>query len=491
MALREVLRRLTIGLFLLLITIPVFLETIGNLSHKSYLAALLSALILFSFLMLVRKRITGLRMKVNGSNPLSVCLVLSIFCLIVNGLFACCFQPIQAADYRTFFHVARDLSEGIHPGMKDYVAMFPHILGYSAFLSIFLRLFGESIAVAAALNVVLTTISGIIIFILGRKMTDTYCGAAAFLIWSVCPSKLLYNTMVLSEPYYTCLLLLFFLVTERIIDLMKQNKPNRTAGILLLSALSAVILVLVQTARPIAIIPILALAGWVLFLSDAAFLRRTWKRWILSGTVLVFCYAGGNQLWQAYATEQLEQTPPSIPGYSIYVGFNLDTSGSYADEDMALLQDRYFGEYEKNAEAAQRSMFEDAKERIISTRKEIPQMMLTKLQTLLGHDEGGAFYAIESLSERQYRISCIISNVWYYCVWIFAIMGTAGLWKRRENGLILCILLFVIGLILAQLLVEVAARYHYAVIPMLLLVSVYAFGRSKDSKAVRCDDPCA
>ena len=40
--------------------------------------------------------------------------------------------------------------------------------------------------------------------------------------------------------------------------------------------------------------------------------------------------------------------------------------------------------------------------------------------------------------------------------------------------MLVCIL-FAIGLILAQLLVEVAARYHYALIPLLLLVAGYAF----------------
>ena len=69
-------------------------------------------------------------------------------------------------------------------------------------------------------------------------------------------------------------------------------------------------------------------------------------------------------MWKTYASARLEQTPPSVPGYSIYVGFNPETQGSYADEDMELLQSRYFGEYNRNAEAAQQSMLESAKQRI-------------------------------------------------------------------------------------------------------------------------------
>ena len=184
----------------------------------------------------------------------------------------------------------------------------------------------------------------------------------------------------------------------------------------------------------------------------------------------------------AYATEQLEQTPPSVPGYNIYVGFNLETNGSYSDTDMELLQSRYFGEYERNAEAAQQSMLQDAKLRISEARPVMPRLMLTKLKTLLGHDEGGVFYAMESLSNRQYKVCCVLSNIWYYLVVMFAFFGCLEIWRRGEKRSVLVCILFAIGLILAQLLVEVAARYHYVLIPILLLTAGFAFQRIRDGQ---------
>ena len=71
---------------------------------------------------------------------------------------------------------------------------------------------------------------------------------------------------------------------------------------------------------------------------------------------------------------------------------------------MELLQSRYFGEYDRNAEATQQSMLESAKIRIAENRKSIPSLMIHKLGTLLGHDEGGAFYSKESLSDRGYSL---------------------------------------------------------------------------------------
>ena len=474
--LRDILRKIVLLIFPALLILPLALETIGNLSHKSYLLAFLASCVLFVGGWLCRGVWKRLRNRINDSNAVLVCGLLSALCLLVNGVFAFFFRPVQAADYRTFFQVAKDLSLGAHPRMKDYVAMFPHILGYASFLSLFLKLFGQSLAVAVVVNVVLTTLSGIILFFLVYRQTDLCSAAAAYLLWILCPSKLFYNTMSLSEPYYTFLILLFFLFLQETEILTAKDGRDQFVKIALSAVICGVILTLIQAARPIAAIPIIALVLWCGFLMDGGQLRKHWKDWLLLGIVLVFSYRVGTGFWRSYATEQLEQVPPSVPGYNIYVGFNLETNGSYSDTDMDLLQSRYFGEYERNAEAAQQSILQDAKLRIHEARPVMLSLMLTKLKTLLGHDEGGVFYAMESLSNGQYRASCILSNIWYYLIILFAVCGSVAIWKRKESGSVLVWILFSIGLILAQLLVEVAARYHYALIPILLLVTGYAMG---------------
>lgn len=479
-AVREAFRKIVLLIFLVLIILPVVFETVGNLSHKSYLLAFLASCFLFTAAWIRRGTLKRLRDRINGCRAASICLLLSVFYLLINGIFAFFFRPVQAADYRTFFQVAKDLSLGVHPGMKDYVAMFPHILGYASFLSLFLKLFGPHLAVAVALNVVLTTVSGMILFCMMLRKTDLYAATLTFLLWILCPSKMFYNTMSLSEPYYTCLLLLFFIAIQQTEAFLPRGGKGRFVKIIAMAFVCGAILTLIQAARPIAVIPMIALALWCVFLMDWEMLRNHWKEWLLMALVLFLSYWGGKGLWYSYATDQLEQVPPSVPGYNIYVGFNLETNGSYSDTDMDLLQSRYFGEYERNAEAAQQSMLQDAKHRISEARPVMLRLMLLKLRTLLGHDEGGVFYAVESLSSGQYRICCILSNIWFYLVILLTVSGSITIWKRRENGSVLVCILFAIGLILAQLLVEVAARYHYALIPILLIVAGYTFCGSKE-----------
>ena len=489
MKIRIVLRKAVLVIMVCLLAVAVIMGTIGNLSHKSYLISLVIAAAFFLVFYESKKRSSILLEKVfKAHTAAKICLFLSILCLLVNGLWVFCFRPLQAADYQTFFRTAVDLSNGADLLQKDYLALFPHILGYSAFLSLFLRVFGQHVMVAAILNVVLTTGSGVLLFVLSLKWAKKTTAVLVYCLWIVCPSKLLYNTMTLSEPYYTFLLLAFLAILSFSFDLkpekkIKEENNRRWIAILPLGGLAGIVIALVNTARPIGIIPFFALCLWLMFLTDINWLKDNKLFFLLFVGATFIVYAASGYIWRGYITEKLDQLPPSVPGYSVYVGFNPQTLGTYDDEDMALLQDRYFGDYERNAEATQQSMLEDAKLRIQDNKRILPSLMLHKLCVLLGHDEGGAFYSKESMTETAYSVWCLISNIWYYCVCISSVLGCIVLWNHNcGRDTVWLLLLCAIGIILAQLLVEVAARYHYSLIPMLLLLSSFGLQDSSTLK---------
>ena len=466
-------RRAVLAILLLLLGTGVFVGTLGNLSHKSYLAALFAAVLLFAaILFLCRKDLLGLSW-LEEKNPLKICLLLTLLCLVVNGIWVFLFRPVQAPDYQTFFEAASDLAAGRPLAGKDYIAMFPHILGYAAFLSVFLRLFGASFLTAALVNVFLTALSGVFMFLLCRRYYGVKTAFLAVLLWIICPSKLLYNTMALSEPLYTCLLLFFFLLVAETLD--NCSEPERIGRAAAAGLFSGLTLAMINAARPIGLIMILAFLLWLFFLSDWESLRHRKKTVLFFVCLLLPAYLVSAGLWKSYAAVRLEQTPPSIPGYSVYVGFNPETQGSYADEDMELLQSRYFGEYDHNAEAAQQSMLRSAIERISDNKSSIPSLMIHKLGTLLGHDEGGAYYSNESMSAGQYTRWCVVSNVWYYLICLLTAAGCLRLWQTDRGDSLMIVPLCLVGIILAQLLVEVAARYHYCLIPMLILLAASTF----------------
>ena len=466
---RRMFRRIVLVLAAFIPALAILLGTVGNWEHKSYFAALFMAVLLLAVFGLLFRKSPSFSGWLEKQSPVSVCLLMSAFCLLLNGVWVFAFHPVQAPDYETFFQAASDLANSRPLSGKDYIAMFPHILGYAAFLSVFLRLFSNNLMTAALVNVLLTTLSGVLLYRLSLRQYGRKAAFLIFLLWTICPSKLLYNTMSLSEPFYTCLLLAFLLLVSKVTDICPGNRQiGLAAGAGLLSGF---VLAMVNAARPIGIIPIIAFLLWLLFLSDWKEIRPRKKAVLLYTCLLILTYSAAGSVWKTYASARLEQTPPSVPGYSIYVGFNPETQGSYANEDMELLQSRYFGEYDRNAEAAQQSMLESAKQRITENKNSIPSLMVHKLKTLLGHDEGGAFYSRESLSDHAYSLWCVVSNIWYYLVCMMAVAGCVQKGKQPEGDCMLIVPLCLIGIVLAQLMVEVAARYHYCLIPMLLLMA--------------------
>ncbi|MCR5137845.1 MAG: hypothetical protein K6C12_12300 [Oscillospiraceae bacterium] len=460
---RSLLCSAVLTLFSFLMILGVALGTFGNFRHRSYTLALMISAALTGCLFLCRRGLEKACRRLEEIPAWKTALVLAGLCLLLNGAWVLLFRPEQAPDYQTFYQAAVDLSEGQHPQNRAYIAMFPHILGYASFLSVFLRLFGRSLMTAAAVNVALTTLSGLILFTLCLKWRGRAAACFGFAFWILCPSKTLYNTMTLSEPYYTFLILLWFLCVV--------SEQRTLVSRAFLGMMSGVLLRLVNTARPIGVIPIIALAVWLLFLSAPAERKENGFKWFvfLSGLLCVYLITG--PIWEKYMTEQLEQRPASVPGYSVYVGFNPDTQGTYSDADMDLLQSRYFGEYDEDADSAQKSMLEAARLRIAENKNRIPGIILHKLGVLLGHDEGGAYYSKESLSPRCYSVLCVLSNIWYYFISLLAVCGSLDFMRRRENSIWIVLPLFGVGLILAQLLVEVAARYHYALIPVLAVLA--------------------
>ncbi len=416
-----------------------------DFSHPSYGFAAVIAGILFCLYLKLEGKI---RFRMN-------LWILSALFLLVNGFWLLVFRIAPSVDFATFWDMACRMS-GAYSVENHYVALFPHIFGYSWFLSLFLKLFCQSIAVAVILNLLLSLAAGLLIYAMLFRAYGEESAAFGFLLWTFCPSKMIFNAMVLSEPYYTALLLIFFWISQQV-DC--SGKAPVVMGIL-----SGFVLRFINTARPIALIPVIAYGIWLILLKGCK------KQTTLYAACFLSVYFASGLLWNGYMTERLgEQPAAGVPGYSIYVGFNTETGGEYSDSDMDELIDLYYGDGH-SAPEAQQIMFERAKERIFSGNIEWGRLLVSKFRAFLGNDEAGAFYASEALPPKEYSALCIVSNIYYYFLIFLALSATLKTVRVGEFDVLQTIPIFVIGLILAQMLVEVAGRYHYSIIPMLVLV---------------------
>ena len=76
-------------------------------------------------------------------------------------------------------------------------------------------------------------------------------------------------------------------------------------------------------------------------------------------------------------------------------------------------------------------------------------------------------------------------NSFYYGIVLLSLAGAVQLWRRGAGSAALLAPLYVLGLTSAQMLVEVAGRYHYSLIPMLVLVAQAGLWDTGTSQAAR------
>lgn len=468
--LSKTLIRIMLGIYMLLLGLGIALGTFGKVESPSYMVEFLASGLFLLCLWIFRFRLGKLLGRISLPGAFVTGLVLSIFCLLLNLAWVLAFQIEPTVDFLTFYDTACAIACDQRVDML-YLGLFPHILGYSTFLGFMMRLFGQSTMLAPVLNVILTLISGLCIYLLCLRWAGLRAAAAAFFLWSICPSKLIYNSMVMSEPLYTCMILLFLLLLSLAMDRDGRWWLRLLAALPLGLACGALLLA-VNVTRPVAAIIFVAFFIWALFLRGRNLKEmKTWLLLAVFSLSMFTAWARCGHYWDLWEYLHIFEETSDIPAYNIYVGLNMDSLGSYSDEDMETLMNY---RYQGTALSAQEDMLEEVKKRLSSGEIDFPKLFSAKLAKLMGNDEGGAFYAQAGLSPLAFKLSSALSNVFYYFLALLSLLGAAALFRRPIYSTVYMAPLYSIGLILAHLLVEVSGRYKYSLIPMFIIVAAFA-----------------
>ena len=431
-----------LGLFLALMALGLALGALQTAQQtQAFLCGLLAAAAL---LFLLPRAAAAVAQAGTGRALLALCLA----CLLVKGAWILLVRPEPAGDYMVFWQCANALTlpETLFNGR--YVALFPHIYGYSHFLSLFIRLFGPGELLAQILNVGLSVLSGCLLFALAYRWIGLEAGISAFLLWILCPSQTVYNSFVLSEPYYTALLLVFLALVTQLYHAGPEDRRQPLWG-LAAGGLAGLVLRALNGARPIAAVPFLA--------------------------ALMAVYLAAGPLWNAAVERAAGEPPASVPGFNLLVGLNRESAGMWNESDSQRLA-FYSGQPGATAQSAQEALLREAADRAAADPGAIPGLLLDKLRVFLGSDHACVLYAETVLRHRD--LFTFICNTFYYAAVLLSLAGAAVLFRTGERSAALLLPLYALGLTLAQLLVEVAPRYHYSLIPMFLLTAQYAlFGR--------------
>lgn len=400
-------------------------------------------------------------------------LILTALCLVLKGAWVALVRVPLSGDYATFWGYAEWLAKLPELNNGRYMALFPHIFGYASFLSWFIRIFGSGELLAQLVNVALTALSGSFLFLLARRWWGLSAGIAVYLLWVLCPSQTIYNSLVLSEPLYTALLLGVLLLLTAGED--REKRP------VLLGGAAGLLLRWFNGVRPIALVVVIALLLWRFLLKPEGLLRREGRRfWLPALAALLAVYLVTGPLWQAHMARRIGEEPASTPGYSVLVGFNQQYSGQWNQGDSDLLLSRS-AQPGVTAQQAQEEAMAAAKARITSGDISFFHLMKEKMRVFLGTDQACVGYVSSVL--RHTTLFSLACNSFYYGAILLAGWGLIRLWRQGSRSLVLLLPLYLLGLTAAQMLVEVAGRYHYSLIPVLLLLGQGALFAPAPAKA--------
>lgn len=501
---------LILGLFILCmgLAMTAALDYVGAAQDRPYLkqgVLLLStmalALLAVVALRLCRKaavRIKPIPIHIAAYSLFAVILVVGLLLRlqVINN------SPVSPADeYKAYYDIGALLSRGElrdadNLSYRQYIAKFPSMFGYPRLiLSRVFSVFGESARAALMTNLAFSLGSIALVFFLARQagcglVVSLLC-MAAMAFW---PSYIQYAGVVAPEPSFTFLLLLcilaFIMLTRRSRNLLRDRFP--VAGLIVLIALG-IMLGFANSIRPTMAL-VLVIAMCITFLLtprvkldvETGAIRQALSRGWLCALVVCCCYFLTTVILAQSVTDAIGmKTAAGITGagYSVMTGTNAQSGGRWNEEDAAFF-DKIFAETGSAREAHNESM-QVALSRIVNNPEDTLNLFVYKYRDLWQSDDyaagqnplrlaeqDGLTAEDQALAENQ-RAG---ASQFYFMALLFALISAIQKWsgKERVGPAMHLSILFFIGTALLHMFMQTQIYFHYAMIPLLLLLSACA-----------------
>lgn len=412
----------------------------------------------------------------------------ALVCLILAASFALRLWVVKAMpmtpqlDYKTYYEIAQLLNRGTlleeGKGYCDYVAIFPHVLGYSAVLAALFRIFGESVFVGQMFNIVLAVGTCLICWHITRMLTGRIAAIIALFIVAFWPSMILYNNFLAAEYLFGFMLFLCVWLMVILVTRFTPDSPEQWRGIVL-HMLLGVLLACTSAIRPMALLLLISICiclapsrmdGPILPRNDIPVANRFMQHGWVRALVVLLCYLVVSAFITkcvAFTVDRDLASGSASMGYNLLVGLNEEAYGGWNSDDAAYLYSIL--DSTGSAEQAQIACRDLAFERLGGGFRMLVNLFMRKYSVLWGNDEYGTIWNIvfldemgtltEELKSMLYSLQNF-NNIWYFVVVFFTGLDGIYLIKSRGSWSYILVLLFC-GTVAMHLLVENQNRYHF------------------------------
>ena len=403
-------------------------------------------------------------------------------------------QPLS--DYKTYFEIAQMLKAGtlleLGTGYCDYVAIFPHVLGYPRLLAVLFRFSGDSVMAALYLNVFFAMGTVLISWIIARKLAGRMGAFFTLVALNFWPSMILYNNFVAGEYYFTFLFMICVLIFT--VQLQGTGYTRSHPWMVVVELIFLGLLMAIDaTIRPMIMIYVVSViicmlhAKNILPAADKNDIplgsRATAKGWQRCLIVLLV-YLTASKLFTAgtaYTVNRDISGGSSSFGYNLLVGLNTDSYGGWNKEDADYLYKSL--DSTGSAQEAQLTCRDLALQRLKADPDVLLNLFVHKFEVLWGNDDYGASWNILFMDQQKNLTAqrekflynmMDVSDLYYATMLLMA--GIAGIViYRRKVDASYSMILMILGTVVLHLLVENQNRYHYHVLPLFAILGGISF----------------
>lgn len=367
----------------------------------------------------------------------------------------------QGSDYQLYHEIASILAGKMNGNLPvDYIALFPHVIGYPTFLAVIYSIFGNSIRVGLFFNAILNILTCWIVYKIVLDLRGTEEALFALTIITFWPSQIQYSTILGSESLFTFLLMVcvwFF---------YKYISDNAHTYIYCVG--EGFLLAVTAFVRPMALLLVIAMGVYLLLIRQPDVkVSINLKKYF----VILICYVMAGKALTAgieYSIGLKTASSGVSYGYNLMVGLNEQSQGSYSADDMSYLFERYHYNQGIGVDAASKAhndclqialkrfenMCVDGSPRILS-------FFVKKMVELWGNDNYGIAWNEKFSDNGRFEDNILlISNV-YYLIVLILVIAAIPIYLNEKFSKEWLIILLLLATIAMHILVESQNRYHY------------------------------
>ncbi len=382
---------------------------------------------------------------------------------------------VQTQPFSDFLHLHNygiSASQGDFKGFVAFYAVFPFKIGFGMVLAGLYYTFGTGLMVAKMFNVAVSVILVVLLYAGGKMLYGEKAGRVAALMTALWPAQIMYTSVIASEHLFLLLFIASVLLILRFINKYTYKNYEIVNGNWLLIGIG-VLTACAQLVRPMAMLLLPVFAVFVLLYKKyRANSINSVGLGLKSIALVVICFFGLINLVNIpiQIATGVDITK-SNSGFNLMIGTNAKSNGTFNKEDFGIIEKNGYDLDKVHKEAKQ-----IATERLKGEPKQLWNLVKKKYQILWGNENYGYYWSTvaaqsskaERIIKSHPRAFYGIAQFSYTLVIIMALCACFYTLREKRYDALILLMIFG-GILVSYTFLEVQARYHMPVIPILIL----------------------